>query len=272
MSWRLRKSDQTLYGPVDLAELCRWAAEGRVLPDDAVSENDGEWKPATELPDLELDWLLPRAESQFLGPFHLLAYGELLQQRMLRGDEIIQHRATGERVSVAQAVSAALFRRLEAAPVAAPPEPPPPAEEKKPEPEPKPESKPEPKAEPEPLPVPPTRPEKHDATGIEKEFQDLTRRYERLLAMVREQAERQDQLDKDLADARTRADEQDRSLTAAKDAAERDAAEARARLEDLTTQHTDLLRQFRDLNERYILLRDERGPAPASTKPKVRLV
>ncbi|HMP75798.1 MAG TPA: GYF domain-containing protein [Kiritimatiellia bacterium] len=273
MSWRLRKSDQALYGPVDLPELCRWAAEGRILPDDFVSENEGDWIPATEVADLRLDWLLPRAEGQKLGPFHLLAYGELLQQRMLRGDETIQHRNTGERIPVAQAVSAELLRRLDSANAALavpPPPPPPPVEEKKPEPEAKPEPKPEPKAEPEPLPV--ARPEKPDATGIEKEYQDLTRRYERLLAMVREQAERQDQLDKDLAAVRAGADEEAKALAAAKDAAEEEAREARSRLEELTAQHADLIRQFRDLNERYIVLRDERGPAPATTKPKVRLV
>jgi uncharacterized protein YdcH (DUF465 family) len=110
MSWRLRKSDGTIYGPVEFPDLYRWATEGRVLPDDFVAEGDGEWVPAPSVAALELDWLLPRGES-VIGPLHLLAYAELLQERALSGGEPIVKKSGGDPIPVGQAVAEALLRR-----------------------------------------------------------------------------------------------------------------------------------------------------------------
>jgi chromosome segregation ATPase len=113
MSWRLRKPDGSIYGPVAFPEFYRWAAEGRILPDDFVAEGDGDWVPAPSVAELELDWLLPRGET-VLGPLHLLAYAELLQERMLSGSEPIVKKTGGEPIPVGQAVAAELLQRAAA--------------------------------------------------------------------------------------------------------------------------------------------------------------
>lgn len=246
MSWRLRKPSQAIYGPVELPELCRWAAEGRILPDDEVCENDGAWKLSVEVAELELNWLLPRKDGQAKGPLHILAYAELLQRRILRGDEVITHRATGDKCTVAQAVAPELIRRAEALAAAL-------------------------DAQPQ---TPPVQPEKDDATGLEKTVQDLTRRYERLLARTREQEDELRTLKHALANTQSTSTEQLAAATAARQKAEKETAEYLKQLTDLKALHEELTRNFRDLNDRYIRLRDQTPGAAqgAGGKPKVRLV
>jgi hypothetical protein len=96
MNWYLRKSDTTVYGPVSLETLRRWAADGRVLPDDQVSEDQQSWRPAPDLPDLAMDWHIELAGGVRFGPLHLLAMATLVQDGAARGEEPITHRVTGE--------------------------------------------------------------------------------------------------------------------------------------------------------------------------------
>ncbi len=435
MNWRLRKPDGTIYGPVAFAEFYRWASEGRILPEDFVSENDGAWIPAPDAAALELDWLLPRGEGA-LGPLHLLAFAELLQQRMLQGNEPIVKKTGGDPIPVGQAVAGELLRRVEVAladlvgarvemrtlravrakqqeeqgavlreqllaterardelqqrvealkaeQLAAP-------EEitrlraqlneersrtqsletalakaheqiaelsarAQREPDHAPAARPEKmhdagrekefkeltdryerllaqtreeaersarlqmtlneeraaaakqqaemagqlrtaqeetvrlraelakaneriaelnaREEIETHRVPTTRPEKMNATGREKEFQDLTRRYERLLARTREEAERNDELQKALAEER-KAAAQDKAETDERlRSAQEEVARLNARIEEQERHYQELIRDFRELNDRYIRLRNDKDPASASAaKPKVRLV
>lgn len=355
MNWRLRKPDGTIYGPTAFPEFYRWAAEGRILPDDFVSEGDGEWIPAPDVAALELDWILPRGEGQQLGPLHLLAFAELLHQRMLQGNESIVMKSGGDPVPVGQAVAGELLRRLEGALVElaaarvelrtvrralAQREPAPAAvpssaeleasrrraeellaratalekelealrsaqvatnaelerlrvmameqrqaletanaelacareaaalaEERVRTLE---EAAQAPAAEP----LIPPRPDKMNAEGREKEFQDLTRRYERLLARTREEAERNDDLQKSLEAERTAAAERQAEMEERLRAAQEQIAAMKARVEEQERHHEELVRNFRDLNDRYIRLREDKETATASptAKPKVRLV
>lgn len=96
MNWYLRKSDQAVYGPVELATLRRWAADGRVLPDDQVSRDRQEWTPAPDLPDLGMDWFVDLHNGTRYGPLHLLAMSELVRDQVANGEEQLLHRSTGE--------------------------------------------------------------------------------------------------------------------------------------------------------------------------------
>lgn len=356
MNWRLRKPDGTIYGPVAFPEFYRWATEGRILPDDFVSEGDGEWIPAPDVAALELDWILPRGEGQQLGPLHVLAFAELLHQRMLQGGESIIKKSGGDPVPVGQAVAGELLQRMQgtlhelaAARVElrtirralAQREPPPvpaapPAEldasrrrteellarataleteldalrstqaatrtelerlrvmaqeqkealdaahveltrareaaaraedrarkleeaaqalEEGPR-------------------IHPLRPDKMNAEGREKEFQDLTRRYERLLARTREEAERNDKIQKALEAERAASAERQAEMEARLRTAQEQIAALKAHVEEQERLHQELVRNFRDLNDRYIRLRADKEPSTESpsSKPKVRLV
>lgn len=246
MHWRLRKNQNAVFGPVDISELQRWAAEGRVLPNDEVSLNEGPWKPAVELADLELNWVLsPNHVSATLGPLHLLAYADLLQRKLLNGSERIIHHETREEGAVASLVArelehriTALTHQLNARPSAAP-----------------------------------QQPDKMDAAGHEKIAQDMARRHEGLLARVREQAIELASLKKELDAVHEAATKQIAEAKTAQKEAEREAEEHKAAVTELRATHKDLAKNLRDLNERYILLRNQAGsgsPAPGG-KPKVRL-
>lgn len=351
MNWRLRKPDGTIYGPVAFPEFYRWAAEGRILPEDTVSEGDGDWRPAAEIPALELDWLLPRGEGQALGPLHLLAFGELLQQRMLQGNEPVVRKSGGESVPVGQAVAAELLRRLDgalkdlasarveartarlaAAKLQTKDDSKTNAELERAQQR---ASELHAKAEalaaeletlrseqanardelerlreqaaanetrlsaaiadlaqareelarardaareaataPEPLSLP--QPERMDAKGREKEFQDLTRRYERLLARTREEADRNTNLQRALETERAEAARRQSELEQRLREAQEQVASLNARIEEQERHYTELVRNFRDLNDRYVRLRSEsekKSDAETPTqKPKVRLV
>lgn len=245
MSWRLRKTDKTTYGPVELPELCRWAAEGRILPDDEISEDKGAWKPAPDLADLELNWLAPDEKGTLRGPFHILVFADLLNRKLLQGDTVITHRVSKEQATVGQAVTAELTRRIEALSAATPDKT---ASAGK-------------------------RAEKAEATGLEKTIQDMTRRYESMVARTRTQEDELSDLRQKLATLQQAANERLAEAFEARQQAEEKVEEQRKEIESLKSTQNDLAKNFRDLNERYIQLRDKGGTTsqPAS-KPKPRLV
>lgn len=246
MNWRLRKDQKAIFGPVDTSELQRWATEGRVLPNDEVSLNEGPWKPAVELADLELNWVLtPNHVAATLGPLHLLAYADLLQRKLLNGSERIIHHETREEGAVAPLVArelerriAALTHQLNARPSTAP-----------------------------------QQPDRMDAAGHEKIAQDMARRHEGLLSRVREQDIELASLKKELDAVHEAAIKQISEAKAAQKKAEQEAEEHKTAVTELRATHKDLTKNLRDLNERYILLRNQAGDsgqAPGG-KPKVRL-
>ena len=51
----LKKPDGEIYGPVPLDDLCAWAEEGRVSPDDLVSPDKEEWSPSHQLEELAME-------------------------------------------------------------------------------------------------------------------------------------------------------------------------------------------------------------------------
>lgn len=245
--WRIRKADHGIYGPVEWGDVCRWANEGRILPDDTLSENGGPWQPATAFAALELDWLLERPDGTTVGPLPAKVFAESVRKRILTGGEWVRHRTSGARQTTAQLALAEINlenERLRQAVVEA-----------------------------ERVAVLSSRPEKADATGLEKSFQDLTRRYEALLARTREQDDTIKALRRQLAEAQAGPQSKLNELQESLRRASADVERGQRKIAELETRLTELARDHRDLNERYIRLRDEGpgGSAAPSGKPKVRL-
>lgn len=96
MSWQLKKDDETIYGPVDLAMLQRWAADGRVAPEDMVSEDSQAWTHAYELDDLHMYWMVEQSNETSYGPIHLLAIRHMMVDGAIGFSTPITHKRTGE--------------------------------------------------------------------------------------------------------------------------------------------------------------------------------
>jgi chromosome segregation ATPase len=78
--WFVRMSNGSTFGPINTKGLVFWAEEGRIMPDDEISEDRTEWGPAQELPDLGMDTLIERPDGSFAGPFHPHAIQPLVQE------------------------------------------------------------------------------------------------------------------------------------------------------------------------------------------------
>jgi polyhydroxyalkanoate synthesis regulator phasin len=108
MTWYLRKLDNTVYGPVDLDVLKGWAAQGRVHPDDRVSQDNQTWRPAPEISQLHMDWIVDLAEGKPYGPLHLLAIRELIREGTVKPEGRLTHKATHQAFRVGDELLKAL--------------------------------------------------------------------------------------------------------------------------------------------------------------------
>lgn len=109
MNWFLRKEDKTVYGPVDTTVLAGWAASGRITPSDEVSTDQVGWKPAHQIPDLHMEWMLDTGDGEPFGPVHVLALAELVREGSVPPEQPVQHVRNGTVGTVgAVAVSALL--------------------------------------------------------------------------------------------------------------------------------------------------------------------
>ena len=106
MNWYLRKSDDTVYGPVDGPMLRQWAIQGRIAPEDQVSRDRQTWSPAHVQPDLEMDWLIEMDDGTFYGPIHLTALRELAAEGSLTPQTRLTHKTTGKSCSLSEILTA----------------------------------------------------------------------------------------------------------------------------------------------------------------------
>ena len=68
--WYLRISNGVVFGPVPTRKLCQWAEQGRVQPENEVSEDRSSWIPVQEMPELDFNWFLEDADGNLTGPFN----------------------------------------------------------------------------------------------------------------------------------------------------------------------------------------------------------
>lgn len=119
MNWYLRKSDDTVYGPVDDTMLRQWAVQGRVAPEDQVSQDRQTWSPAHAQPGLEMDWLIEMDDGTFYGPIHLTALRELAADGSLIPETRLTHKTTGTVRSLEETLAAPETPAAQPTPVAA---------------------------------------------------------------------------------------------------------------------------------------------------------
>jgi len=106
MNWYLRKSDDTVYGPVDDATLRQWATQGRIAPEDYISKDQQSWSPAHNHPGLQMDWLINMEDGSLYGPLHLSALRELVADGSLTAQPRLTHKSTGAVRSLDEALAA----------------------------------------------------------------------------------------------------------------------------------------------------------------------
>ena len=102
----LKKADESLYGPTDLAVLQQWAREGRVAPDDLISRDRSFWYPAPTLTALDMNWLVQLPDGTQYGPIHLQAVKELVDEGSLSLDDTVINRITDRTCSIRDALAA----------------------------------------------------------------------------------------------------------------------------------------------------------------------
>lgn len=87
----VKTPDGAVYGPVDVVTLCSWAADARVIPGCAISRDGKTWKPAVEMPELRLNWLVKLSDGATYGPLNLLAVWTLmLEGSIQRGMTVVE--------------------------------------------------------------------------------------------------------------------------------------------------------------------------------------
>lgn len=100
MKWFLKKPDGTIFGPSEESVLEVWAADGRVAPEDQVSSDAQHWRPAPELPALNMEWVVELEGGGRYGPLHAQAFRGLVQSGDLVAATPVRSVKTGQRGTV----------------------------------------------------------------------------------------------------------------------------------------------------------------------------
>ena len=92
--WYLRTQDET-FGPETKERLIEWAQMGRIQPGQDISEDGETWRPATEIPFLDMRWSIDIGDGHPRGPFNKHAAQALLASgRLPRGSKLVEVRPT----------------------------------------------------------------------------------------------------------------------------------------------------------------------------------
>jgi len=113
MNWYLQKKDGETYGPIEMDELQHWAAEGRIAPQDKLSQDNKNWVAAPDAAELGMDWIASIPDQPTYGPLHLRAFLDLIAGGFLAADSRIQHRRSGKSVVLGDALLHALIPEIQ---------------------------------------------------------------------------------------------------------------------------------------------------------------
>src|SRR3989339_388928 len=92
--WYLKINEDMVYGPIPLATLCDWAAQGRVAAGNLVSQDEKIWIPAETVLDLKMDWLVELKNGEKYGPFNLLAAPYLVNRGIIKANDTLQNKTS----------------------------------------------------------------------------------------------------------------------------------------------------------------------------------
>ncbi len=88
--WYLRTQDDT-FGPETKERLIEWARMGRIQPGQDVSDDGENWRPAVEVPFLDMRWAIDIGDGTPRGPFNKHAADALLKSgRLPPGSKLIE--------------------------------------------------------------------------------------------------------------------------------------------------------------------------------------
>ena len=88
--WYLRTRDDT-FGPETRERLLEWAKMGRIQPGQEVSSDGETWKPAVEVPFLDMRWSIDIGDGTPRGPFNRHAAEALLRSgRLPPGSKLVE--------------------------------------------------------------------------------------------------------------------------------------------------------------------------------------
>lgn len=88
--WWLRTQDET-FGPETRARLIEWAQMGRIQPGQEISDDGETWRPATEIPFLDMRWSIDIGDGTPRGPFNKHAAQALLASgRLPKGSVLVE--------------------------------------------------------------------------------------------------------------------------------------------------------------------------------------
>jgi len=104
MEWHLKRSDGSVYGPVDLLTLREWAADGRIAPSDQLSQDRQNWRPAPDVQRLSMDWNVELHDGSMYGPLNLLALRDLVMDGSVSRRARLVHKSTGKTLTVSDAL------------------------------------------------------------------------------------------------------------------------------------------------------------------------
>lgn len=111
--WYLRREDKTVYGPSDLSELKAWAKNGRIGPNDDVSQDQETWQAAPMLKDLEMVWSLQMDDNLVFGPFNIYALIQLAEENHLSYATDTMHLSSGKHHSLGDVLLPLLYTERE---------------------------------------------------------------------------------------------------------------------------------------------------------------
>jgi len=96
--WFLRKhEDGSIFGPVRLDRLTRWASTAQIAPHDALSTDLRTWTKAPMLPQLGMDWLVEVTSEHYYGPTTLGAIQEFIRLGEINEDTFVINTCDGSR-------------------------------------------------------------------------------------------------------------------------------------------------------------------------------
>jgi chromosome segregation ATPase len=93
----MRTPDGAVYGPVDMATLCAWATDARIIPGCALSTDKADWRPVEAFPELRLNWMVQLPEGAAYGPLNLLALWALAEESSIQRGSTLIERSTGRK-------------------------------------------------------------------------------------------------------------------------------------------------------------------------------
>jgi len=106
--WQLRLDNDISFGPITLNQLTEWAEQGRIAPGYLISNNKKDWRPAEELLELRMEWIVELIDGAAFGPLNIHALEDLFRDGTVAEDAKLRNIKTGETTTVAEKCSAAL--------------------------------------------------------------------------------------------------------------------------------------------------------------------